>query len=34
MVDYIMVGRNVHEKVIYLKVMPLTPSSDHCKIKT
>ena len=33
-VDYIMVDRNVHEKVIYFKVMSLTPLSDHCQIKT
>ena len=29
-----MVDSNVHEKVIYFKVMPLTPLSDHCQIKT
>ena len=34
MVDYIMVDSNVHEKVIYFKVMTLTPLSDHCQIKT
>ena len=34
MVDYIMVDSNVHEKVIYFKVMPLTPLSDHCQIET
>ena len=33
-VDYIMVDRNEHEKVTYFKVMPLTPLSDHCQIKT
>ena len=34
MVDYIMVDSNVYEKVIYFKVMRLTPLSDHCQIKT
>ena len=29
-----MVDSNVHEKVISFKVMPLTPLSDHCQIKT
>ena len=33
-VDYVMADSNVHEKVMYFKVMPLTPLSDHCQIKT
>ena len=31
-VDYIIAGTNIYEKINYFKILPLTRFSDHCQI--